>query len=81
MYELDEALLILPLDNAHTDEDSVIYFVKQDVINMGDNYLANRHPYIDIANGGSIDGYLKAHKGLYALITDETKIICDKSGA
>ncbi|MAJ31387.1 MAG: hypothetical protein CMC18_01850 [Flavobacteriaceae bacterium] len=35
LYELDETLLILHLDNAHTDEDSVICFVKQDVMNMG----------------------------------------------
>ena len=74
-YELDETLLILHLDNAHTDGDSAIYFVNQDVIHMGDTYLANRYPYIDIANGGSIDGYLKAHQDILALITDETKII------
>ncbi len=75
LYELDETLIILHLDNAHTDGDSAIYFVNQNVIHMGDTYLANRYPYIDIANGGSIDGYLKAHQDILAIITDETKII------
>ena len=75
LYELDETLLILHVDNAHTDGDSVIYFVKQDILHMGDTYFANRYPYIDIANGGSIDGYLQAHQDVLALITDETKII------
>lgn len=75
LYELDETLLILHVDNAHTDGDSVIYFVKQDILHMGDTYFANRYPYIDIANGGSIDGYLKAHQDVLGLITDETKII------
>jgi cyclase len=75
LYELDETLLILHVDNAHTDGDSVIYFVNQDILHMGDTYFANRYPYIDIANGGSIDGYLQAHQDVLALITDETKII------
>ena len=75
LYELDETLLILHVDNAHTDGDSVIYFVNQDILHMGDTYFANRYPYIDIANGGSIDGYLKAHQDVIAFITDETKII------
>ena len=75
LYELDETLLILHVDNAHTDGDSVIYFVNQDILHMGDTYFANRYPYIDIANGGSIDGYLKAHQDVLALITDETIII------
>ena len=75
LYELDETLLILHVDNAHTDGDSVIYFVNQDILHMGDTYFANRYPYIDIANGGSIDGYLKAHQDVLELITDETIII------
>ena len=45
---------------AHTDGDSIIFFRKSDVISTGDVYRTDAYPFIDMANGGTIQGFLDA---------------------
>ncbi|HEX8499941.1 MAG TPA: MBL fold metallo-hydrolase [Pyrinomonadaceae bacterium] len=40
----------------HTDGDSVIYFTGSNVIHMGDDFFAGRFPFLDVDNGGSVEG-------------------------
>ncbi|HEX8283618.1 MAG TPA: MBL fold metallo-hydrolase [Pyrinomonadaceae bacterium] len=40
----------------HTDGDSVVYFTGSNVIHMGDDFFAARFPFIDLDNGGSVEG-------------------------
>jgi glyoxylase-like metal-dependent hydrolase (beta-lactamase superfamily II) len=53
--------------NAHTDGDIIVHFRKSDVIATGDLFTTVMYPYIDEANGGTIDGYIKALNNILAM--------------
>lgn len=60
---------------AHTDGDSVIHFVKANVIHMGDCFFNGSYPFVDVSSGGSVEGVLAAVDRVLALANDQTKII------
>jgi glyoxylase-like metal-dependent hydrolase (beta-lactamase superfamily II) len=60
---------------AHTDGDGVIHFRDDNVIHAGDIMFNYLFPYIDLDNGGTVDGYIAAQKKLVAMADDETVII------
>ncbi len=74
-YDGEETVMLFHVHNAHTDGDSMIYFVNENVLHMGDTYFSGRYPYIDLNSGGSINGYINAHKKALLVIDSETKII------
>ena len=47
---------LIPIMNAHTDGDTMVYFPKADVIMTGDFYRSIQYPNIDRNNGGSLKG-------------------------
>jgi glyoxylase-like metal-dependent hydrolase (beta-lactamase superfamily II) len=55
-----EAVQIIHEPNAHTDGDSVVFFRRSDVLSTGDLFTTVMYPYVDVANGGTIDGYINA---------------------
>ena len=55
-----EAVQIIHEPDAHTDGDSVVFFRRSDVLATGDLFTTVMYPFIDVANGGTIDGYVKA---------------------
>jgi glyoxylase-like metal-dependent hydrolase (beta-lactamase superfamily II) len=55
-----EAVQIIHQPDAHTDGDSVVFFRKSDVVATGDLFTTVMYPFIDVANGGTINGYIKA---------------------
>ncbi|NQY04802.1 MAG: MBL fold metallo-hydrolase [Flavobacteriaceae bacterium] len=70
-----EDIMVFHVHHAHTDGDAMVYFTKSNVLHMGDTYFQGKFPYIDLSSGGSIDGYIQAHKKALMLINDDTKII------
>ncbi len=61
---------------AHTDGDVVVRFLTSNVIHAGDAYFQGFYPYIDIDNGGSIDGLIAFWERLVdELMDDETIVI------
>ncbi|MBU2995205.1 MBL fold metallo-hydrolase [Cellulophaga baltica] len=74
-YDGDETIMAFHVHNAHTDGDAIVYFMNNNVLHMGDTYFSKRYPFIDLKSGGSVDGYIDAHKKVLLLINDETKII------
>ena len=60
---------------AHTDGDSVIQFVKADVIHTGDCFVNGSYPIIDTSSGGRVDGILIAAERVLAAASDTTRII------
>ena len=70
-----EEVVMVHVDNAHTDGDSLIYFTNNNVLHTGDTFFNGRYPYIDLNSGGSVDGYIAAVKRGMMLVDDETKII------
>ncbi|PCJ48490.1 MAG: NADPH-quinone reductase [Gammaproteobacteria bacterium] len=66
---------IFHVANAHTNGDLVIFYKAPNVVHMGDVMFHGLFPYIDVDNGGSVDGYIAAQQQVLALINDKTKII------
>jgi cyclase len=55
-----EAIIIYHEPNAHTDGDSVVLFRGSDVVSTGDIFTPEAYPFIDFANGGSVQGEIDA---------------------
>lgn len=63
------------LPKAHTDGDAFIHFPAQNVIHTGDVAFHGLFPFIDLDNGGTVDGYIAGQEAILALADDDTKII------
>ncbi|TVZ40458.1 glyoxylase-like metal-dependent hydrolase (beta-lactamase superfamily II) [Alteromonadaceae bacterium 2753L.S.0a.02] len=74
-YLNGEKARVFHLESAHTDGDAVIYFEKSDVLHTGDILFNGLFPFIDLENGGSVQGYIAAQQKLYELANDKTVII------
>ncbi len=51
-----EEIRVVHFPAGHTDGDSVVYFTGSNVIHMGDDFFAGRFPFVDLENGGSVEG-------------------------
>ena len=60
---------------SHTDGDSVVYLHKANVVHMGDIYIHGLYPYIDLGNGGTIDGYFTVIDHVLGMIDDRTGVV------
>ena len=60
---------------AHTDGDSIVRFVKADVVHMGDLFFNGGYPFIDTSSGGRVDGVIAAAGETLAAIGEKTRII------
>ena len=70
-----EDIQLVPVLNAHTDGDTVVYFPKADVIMVGDFYRSIQYPNFDRNNGGSIKGAIAAMNQVIAMARPTTKIV------
>jgi hypothetical protein len=70
----DDDLEFTHLPNAHTETDIVVRFRKANVLHMGDTFTGS-FPFIDGGNGGTLDGFIRAHATVLATVDDNTKII------
>ncbi len=71
-----EEVVAFHIPPAHTDGDVVVRFLASNVIHAGDAYFQGFYPYIDVANGGSIDGLITFWEHLANdLMDDETIVI------
>lgn len=66
---------VVHVPSAHTDGDAIIYFPQANVIHSGDIVFHGLFPFIDLDNGGSVDGYIAGQQAILALADDETQII------
>lgn len=69
-----------PVPPAHTDGDSFIHFRGDDVLHLGDVFRTTGFPYIDLANGGTLDGTIEALAVAIGLAGPDTKIIPGHGG-
>ena len=61
--------------SAHTDGDAVIFFRNANVIHAGDIFFNAIFPFIDLASGGSVAGYIEAMDDILSLAGPDTRII------
>ncbi len=55
-----EAVQLMHQPNAHTDGDILVFFRRSDVLSTGDVFDTTGFPFIDVANGGHINGIIDA---------------------
>jgi len=60
---------------AHTDGDSIVRFVKADVVHMGDLFFNGLYPFIDTGSGGRVDGFVAAADQVLAATGEKTRFI------
>jgi cyclase len=60
---------------AHTDGDSVVFFSKNNVAHMGDEFVRYGFPFIDVNGGGSVQGMIAACDKAIAEFPPDVKII------
>jgi cyclase len=70
-----EDVQLIPVLNAHTDGDTMVYFPKADVLMVGDFYRSIQYPNVDRNNGGSVKGVVDGLNAVIALAKPTTKIV------
>jgi len=75
-----EDVTAIPVAPAHTDGDSYIHFSGSDVIHAGDVFRTTAFPFIDTANGGTLQGTLDALSVLIGMSGPNTKIVPGHGG-
>jgi cyclase len=55
-----EAIQLFHPKSAHTDGDSIVFFRRSDVVLTGDIFTTTNYPFIDLQNGGSLNGVIDA---------------------
>src|SRR5215471_4551528 len=70
-----EDVQLIPIPNAHTDGDTMVRFVQNDVIMTGDFFRSVQYPNIDRANGGGLNGMINGLGQIVARSGPNTKII------
>jgi len=58
MFFDGEGIELIHMPEAHTDGDVIVFFRRSDVIATGDLFTTTDYPVIDLAAGGSIQGFL-----------------------
>lgn len=66
---------VFHIEKAHTDGDAAIQFRNANVIFAGDVMFNGLFPFIDLDNGGSVDGYIEGQQKLLAMADDATKTV------
>ncbi|HZS71038.1 MAG TPA: MBL fold metallo-hydrolase [Candidatus Acidoferrum sp.] len=70
-----EDIRALHFPSGHTDGDSVIFFPKNNVVHMGDDFVRYGFPFIDVASGGSVQGMISAMEKATAQLPPDVKVI------
>jgi glyoxylase-like metal-dependent hydrolase (beta-lactamase superfamily II) len=70
-----EEIRVVHYPNGHTDGDSVIFFTKSKVVHLGDDFFVGRFPFVDLDNGGSVQGLADNIAALIKQIPADAKII------
>jgi len=60
---------------AHSDADAFYIFRNANVIHTGDLFFSGGYPYVDLTNGGSVDGAIAAADRILTYCHDDTRLI------
>src|SRR5437660_7181328 len=70
-----EDIRALHFPAGHTDGDSIIFFPKNNVVHMGDDFVRYGFPFIDVTSGGSVQGMIDAMEKASAQLPVDVKVI------
>jgi glyoxylase-like metal-dependent hydrolase (beta-lactamase superfamily II) len=74
-YFNGEEIRIIHVPAGHTDGDSIVLFKNSNVAHLGDQFWNGLFPFVDIENGGTVQGYTSNVASSLTLIADDTRII------
>ena len=66
---------LLHFEAGHTDGDVIIHFKQGNVFHMGDVFVRYGYPYIDMSNGGNINGLISTVEKVLAIMNDQAMVI------
>jgi cyclase len=69
-----DGVQIIHVPNAHTDGDVVVYFRGSDVIASGDIFQTTTYPFIDVDNGGTINGIIDGCNRMLDIVIPEFRM-------
>jgi glyoxylase-like metal-dependent hydrolase (beta-lactamase superfamily II) len=70
-----EEVHVFHVPNAHTDGDAIVHFKGSNVIHAGDIFFNGIYPFIDVDNGGGIDGMIAAQDQILGLARPDSQIV------
>jgi cyclase len=70
-----EDIRALHFPAGHTDGDAIIFFPKNNVVHMGDDFVRYGFPFIDVASGGSVQGMIAAMEKVLTQLPADVKVI------
>src|SRR5467141_2898730 len=70
-----EDIRALHFPAGHTDGDAVIFFPKNNVVHMGDDFVRYGFPFIDVSSGGSVQGMIAAMEKVSTQLPPDVKVI------
>ena len=59
----------------HTDGDSIVFFIEENVVHMGDHFFKDRFPFVDMSSGGTVDGFINNVAVVLNRVGAETTIV------
>jgi len=70
-----EDIKLIHYGPGHTDGDCIIYFTGANVVHLGDHFFNFGFPFVDLKNGGSVEGYIKTLDAVLNTVSADAKII------
>lgn len=70
-----EEITLIHMPRGHTDTDSVVMFSESNVIHMGDHFFNGGFPFVDLASGGTVQGYISNLERALSWIENDTRVI------
>lgn len=75
LYLNGDEIRLVHYGRGHTDGDCVVHFVRANVVHMGDHFFNFGFPFVDLENGGSVDGYIRILAAVLETIPPDAKIV------
>ena len=69
-----DAIQIVHIPGAHTDGDVIVYFRGSDVLASGDIFQMTTYPFIDVDNGGTINGLIEGCNRMLDIVIPEFRM-------
>jgi cyclase len=75
LYAGDTPIRLVHYPNAHSNGDTVVFIDKYKVIHMGDMFCNGMFPFLDVANGGDIENWVRQLDSILQSLPADVKII------
>jgi cyclase len=74
-----ETVQLVHSPRAHTDNDTLVYFKRANVIHASGTFGGDRsYPFFDMSSGGSLAGTIAAEEKMLSLSDDKTRVVADE---